>query len=52
MRVLEVDKMNRTVNSIVFSGYKSFEKESQFEIKMTPYVSVFIGKNNGGKSTC
>lgn len=52
MRVLEVDKMNRTVNSIVFSGYKSFEKESQFEIKMKPYVSVFIGKNNGGKSTC
>ena len=52
MRVLEVDKMNRTVNSIVFNGYKSFEKESQFEIKMTPYVSVFIGKNNGGKSTC
>lgn len=52
MRVLEVDKMNRTVNSIVFSGYKSFEKESQFEIKMTPHVSVFIGKNNGGKSTC
>ena len=44
--------MNRTVNSIVFNGYKSFEKESQFEIKMTPYVSVFIGKNNGGKSTC
>lgn len=44
--------MSRTVNSIAFSGYKSFEKESRFEIKMTPYVSVFIGKNNGGKSTC
>ena len=44
--------MKRTVNSITFSGYKSFEKESQFEIKMTPYVSVFIGKNNSGKSTC
>lgn len=52
MSAREVDKMNRTVNSIVFSGYKSFEKESQFEIKMTPHVSVFIGKNNGGKSTC
>lgn len=52
MSAREVDQMNRTVNSIAFSGYKSFEKESQFEIKMTPYVSVFIGKNNGGKSTC
>lgn len=44
--------MKRIVKSIAFSGYKSFDKENQFEIKMTPYVSVFIGKNNSGKSTC
>lgn len=50
--IWEVVKMSRAVNSILFSGYKSFDKESQFEIKMMPYVSVFIGKNNGGKSTC
>ena len=44
--------MSNLVNSIVFSGYKSFSKDTRVEIEMRPYVSVFIGKNNGGKSTC
>lgn len=44
--------MDNLVNSIVFSGYKSFSEDTSVEIEMQPYVSVFIGKNNGGKSTC
>lgn len=44
--------MGRIVNSVVFSGYKSFRQETSSEFLMSPYVSVFIGKNNGGKSTC
>lgn len=44
--------MDKVVNSIRFSGYKSFGESTSSEINMTPYVSIFIGKNNGGKSTC
>ena len=44
--------MNKSVNTVRFSGYKSFKDETVSEIDMTPYVSVFIGKNNCGKSIC
>lgn len=44
--------MNKSVNSVRFNGYKSFRDDTISEISMVPYVSVFIGKNNCGKSTC
>ena len=44
--------MQSIINTIGLSGYKSFSKDSFFQINMAPSVTVFIGKNNGGKSTC
>lgn len=44
--------MSKEINSIIFSGYKSFSKDTLTEIKMSPCVTVLIGKNNSGKSTC
>ena len=44
--------MNKSVNSVRFNGYKSFRDDTISEISMAPYVSVFVGKNNCGKSTC
>ena len=38
------------INSIKFDGYKSFLSGNENEISIEPYVSVFIGKNNCGKS--
>lgn len=40
------------INSIKFDGYKSFLAGNENEISLEPYVSVFIGKNNCGKSSC
>ena len=40
------------VNSIRFEGYKSFPTGNPEELMLTPYVSVLIGKNNSGKSSC
>ena len=40
------------INSVRFDGYKSFPAEVINEISILPYVSVFIGKNNCGKSSC
>lgn len=40
------------INSIRFDGYKSFPVGIDNEFSMKPYVSVFIGKNNCGKSSC
>ena len=35
-----------------FNGYKSFLHGEEHEIDLSPYVTVFIGKNNCGKSSC
>lgn len=40
------------INSVKFSGYKSFPSNTDYEIDLTPSVTVFIGKNNCGKSSC
>ena len=40
------------VQSVKFSGYKSFLPGEEHEIDLSPYVTVFIGKNNCGKSSC
>ena len=40
------------VQSIKFNGYKSFLQGEEHEIDLSPYVTVFIGKNNCGKSSC
>lgn len=40
------------INSIKFDGYKSFPIDKENEIPIKPYVSVLIGKNNCGKSSC
>ena len=40
------------VHSIRFEGYKGFAEGKPEEIELTPYVSVLIGKNNSGKSSC
>lgn len=38
------------LHSIRVEGYKSFNNET--EILLSPFVTVFIGKNNCGKSSC
>lgn len=40
------------IRSIQFEGYKSFPAGTINEIDLTPLVSVLIGKNNCGKSSC
>ena len=40
------------VQSVKFNGYKSFMSGEEHEIELSPYVTVFIGKNNCGKSSC
>lgn len=40
------------VQSVKFNGYKSFMSGKEHEIELSPYVTVFIGKNNCGKSSC
>ena len=40
------------VQSVKFNGYKSFSPGEEHEIELSPYVTVFIGKNNCGKSSC
>lgn len=40
------------VKSVKFNGYKSFLHGEDHEIDLSPYVTVFIGKNNCGKSSC
>ena len=40
------------VYSIQFEGYKSFPSGIENEVEISPYVSVLIGKNNCGKSSC
>lgn len=40
------------VQSVKFNGYKSFLSGEEHEIELSPYVTVFIGKNNCGKSSC
>ena len=40
------------VQSVKFNGYKSFKEGEEHEISLSPYVTVFIGKNNCGKSSC
>lgn len=40
------------VQSVKFNGYKSFLHGEEHEIDLSPYVTVFIGKNNCGKSSC
>ena len=40
------------VKSVKFNGYKSFLHGEEHEIDLSPYVTVFIGKNNCGKSSC
>ena len=40
------------IKSIQFEGYKSFPTGAINEIDITPLVSVLIGKNNCGKSSC
>lgn len=44
--------MQNIIDTIGFSGYKSFSKEAFCQFNMSPSITVFIGKNNGGKSTC
>lgn len=41
-----------TIKSVQFEGYKSFPVGVINEIDITPLVSVLIGKNNCGKSSC
>jgi len=43
---------DKKVHSIQFEGYKSFRQGVSNEIDVSPYVSVLIGKNNCGKSSC
>ncbi len=38
-------------DAIKFSGYKSFLPDEEIEIKRLEYISLFIGKNNCGKSS-
>ena len=40
-----------SINTIRFSGYKSFSDESLHEIDFNSYVTTIIGKNNCGKSS-
>ena len=40
------------VQSVKFNGYKSFSYGDEHEIDLSPYITVFIGKNNCGKSSC
>ena len=40
------------IQSVQFEGYKSFPAGVTNEIDLTPLVSVLIGKNNCGKSSC
>ncbi|MCD7770544.1 MAG: ATP-binding protein [Oscillospiraceae bacterium] len=40
------------VSSVKFNGYKSFPSGKEYEIDISPSVTVFIGKNNCGKSSC
>lgn len=40
------------IKSVQFEGYKSFPAGRTNEIDITPLVSVLIGKNNCGKSSC
>lgn len=40
------------IHSIQFEGYKSFPVGVENVIAVSPYVSVLIGKNNCGKSSC
>ncbi|MBQ7328583.1 MAG: AAA family ATPase [Oscillospiraceae bacterium] len=40
------------VKTVKFNGYKSFSHGEEHEIDLSPYVTVFIGKNNCGKSSC
>lgn len=40
------------INAVRFDGYKSFPADINCEISINPYISVFIGKNNCGKSSC
>ena len=46
------DKTMDVVQSVKFDGYKSFAVGTEHEIELDPYVTVFIGKNNCGKSSC
>lgn len=43
---------NKEILSIQFEGYKSFPTGVANEIIISPHVSVLIGKNNCGKSSC
>lgn len=40
------------IQAVQFEGYKSFPAGVTNEIDLTPLVSVLIGKNNCGKSSC
>lgn len=40
------------IQSVQFEGYKSFPSGVTNELDLTPLVSVLIGKNNCGKSSC
>lgn len=40
------------VRSVQFEGYKSFPRGKENELDISPFVSVLIGKNNCGKSSC
>lgn len=40
------------IKAIQFEGYKSFPTGVTNEIDLTPLISVLIGKNNCGKSSC
>lgn len=46
------EKEESMVQSVKFNGYKSFRSGKEYEIDLSPYVTVFIGKNNSGKSSC
>ena len=45
-----INQMN--LKSIRFSGYKSFSNAEISEIDVSPWITVLIGKNNCGKSSC
>ena len=40
------------IKAIQFEGYKSFPTGTVNELDLTPLISVLIGKNNCGKSSC
>ena len=40
------------IRSIRFNGYKSFSKDTNVEIMIDNYITLLIGKNNCGKSSC